>query len=148
MIQVTQIINLIIRVRALEDGRTFLAVWTAPGDDYDHGSVSGYRFVYSSNISALLDGDSSRAETLLQFQRPDSAGVQTSYQFEFEHYNRYFRILLDMSFALYCVLLMDLCRLSHLVVHLDLVDLESDYSIVCLIMHCLVDIWQKWGRAR
>ena len=81
------LINL--RIRALEDGRSFLAVWTAPGDDYDHGSVSGYRFVYSSNISALLNAESGRrAETLLQFQRPDSAGVQTSYQFEFEHYNK------------------------------------------------------------
>ena len=34
-----------LRIRALEDGHTFLAVWTAPGDDYDHGAVSGYRFV-------------------------------------------------------------------------------------------------------
>ena len=79
------LINL--RIRALEDGRSFLAVWTAPGDDYDHGAVAGYRFVYSSNISALLDAES-EAETLLQFQRPDAAGVQTSYQFEFDHFNR------------------------------------------------------------
>ena len=76
------------RIRALEDGRSFLAVWTAPGDDYDHGAVAGYRFVYSSNISALLDAESDQAETLLQFQRPDAAGVQTSYQFEFDHFNR------------------------------------------------------------
>ena len=87
MTRVEQIAHLNFRMRALEDGQTFLAVWTAPGDDYDHGSVTGYKFVYSSNISALLDADS-EAETLLQFQRPDPAGVQTSYQFEFEHYNR------------------------------------------------------------
>ena len=89
MTQFNSTVKLNLRARALEDGRTFLAVWTAPGDDYDHGSVSGYRFVYSSNISALLNAESGRrAETLLQFQRPDSAGVQTSYQFEFEHYNK------------------------------------------------------------
>ena len=51
-----------------------------------HSSIPYYRFVYSSNMSALLAEGG--GETLLQFQRPDAAGVQTSYQFEFEHFDR------------------------------------------------------------
>ncbi len=79
-----------LRVKVLDDQKTLLAVWTAPGDDYDHGAVSGYRFVYASNITAMLDPATTteRLATAMEFQRPDRAGIQTSYQFEFDHFNR------------------------------------------------------------
>ena len=57
-----------------------LATWTAPGDDFDVGSVSGYRLVVSDNISSLIDPDASK-QTLVAFNQPDLAGKQTSFQF-------------------------------------------------------------------
>ena len=35
--------------------KQLLATWTSPGDDYDHGSVAGYKIVYSDNITDLLE---------------------------------------------------------------------------------------------
>ena len=68
-----------------------VASWTAPGDDFDIGTVTGYRFVIAENYSSLLD-PMSDIQTLLGFQQPDSAGVSTSYQFGLaridEHYNK------------------------------------------------------------
>ena len=65
--------------------RSLEASWTAPGDDFDHGTVQGYKIVFSRNKSALLQhrGD---YEILEEFQRPDNAGKATSYQFSFQHY--------------------------------------------------------------
>ena len=46
-----------LKVLMLESGQ-LVATWTAPGDDYDAGSVSGYRFVVADNISHLLNPNS------------------------------------------------------------------------------------------
>ena len=68
-----------------------VASWTAPGDDFDIGTVTGYRFVIAENYSSLLD-PMLDVQTLLGFQQPDLAGVSTSYQFGLaridEHYNK------------------------------------------------------------
>ena len=68
-----------------------MASWTAPGDDFDVGTVTGYRFVIAENYSALLDPYAD-VQTLVGFQQPDEPGVSTSYQFGLarmdEHYNK------------------------------------------------------------
>ena len=68
-----------------------VASWTAPGDDFDVGTVTGYRFVIAENYSSLLD-PLADVQTLMGFQQPDVAGVSTSYQFGLaridEHYNK------------------------------------------------------------
>ena len=63
------------------DNGQLVATWTSPGDDYDSGSVSGYRFVVADNISHLLDPNSGK-QALVGFTQPDEAATQTSYQFE------------------------------------------------------------------
>jgi hypothetical protein len=84
-----------LRIKVLDDRKTLLAVWTAPGDDYDHGVVTGYKFILAENMSVLLNTPSEEGiDTLVKFERPDMAGIQTSYQFEFERYNQ------DCFFAL------------------------------------------------
>ena len=69
-----------LKVLMLDNGQ-LVATWTSPGDDYDSGSVSGYRFVVADNISHLLDPNSDK-QTLVGFTQPDEAATQTSYQFE------------------------------------------------------------------
>ena len=69
-----------LRVEMLDNGQ-LVATWTAPGDDYDVGTVTGYRFVGAENISHLLDSKSDKL-TLVGFSQKDIAGTQTSYQFE------------------------------------------------------------------
>ena len=69
-----------LRIEMLENGQ-LVATWTAPGDDYDFGTVRGYRFVGAENISHLLDSKSDKL-TLVGFSQKDEAGTQTSYQFE------------------------------------------------------------------
>ena len=69
-----------LRVEMLDNGQ-LVATWTAPGDDYDFGTVTGYRFVGAENISHLVDSKSDKL-TLVGFSQKDEAGSQTSYQFE------------------------------------------------------------------
>ena len=68
-----------------------MATWTAPGDDFDVGVVTGYRFVVAENYSNLLD-PMAETQTLVGFQQPDKAGASTSYQFGLaridEHYDK------------------------------------------------------------
>ena len=45
-----------------------LASWTAPGGDFDIGSVSSYRFVYSANIADLIEEENRNAKILLGFE--------------------------------------------------------------------------------
>ena len=71
-----------LRVEMLDNGQ-LVATWTAPGDDYDMGTVTGYRFVGADNISHLLDSKSDKL-TLVGFSQKDEAGTQTSYQFEIQ----------------------------------------------------------------
>ena len=44
-----------LRLEADQTGRKLVAQWTAPGDNYDHGSVKKYEFVFSEDITDLLD---------------------------------------------------------------------------------------------
>ena len=68
-----------------------MATWTAPGDDFDVGVVTGYRFVVAENYSNLLD-PMAETQTLVGFQQPDKAGASTSYQFGLaridQHYDK------------------------------------------------------------
>ena len=68
-----------------------VATWTAPGDDFDLGIVTGYRLVVAENYSTLLD-PMAEVQTLVGFQQPDKAGVSTSYQFGLaridDHYDK------------------------------------------------------------
>lgn len=76
-----------LKLELLKSGPNVLATWTAPGDDYDTGKVSGYKFVYAQDMRALIDPFNGKYKTLIEFRRPDSAGVQTSYQLKFKYYN-------------------------------------------------------------
>ena len=69
-----------LKLEVLTDGSQVLATWTAPGDDFDVGNVSGYRLLVSDSISSLIDPQASK-QTLVSFNQPDMAGKQTSYQF-------------------------------------------------------------------
>lgn len=81
-----------LRIQVLPKSGQLMATWTAPGDDYDVGAVTGYRFVIAHNYSNLLDPLADQAQTLVGFQQPDQAGVTTSYQFGMaridEHYGQ------------------------------------------------------------
>ena len=72
--------------------------WTAPGDDFDSGSVSGYQFVFSDDITDLLDAE--RQPQILHkiLDRRDSAGSTQDYSFNFR--NRYDK---DYHIAMYAV---------------------------------------------
>ena len=63
-----------------------MATWTAPGGDFDEGSVASYRFVYSEDIADLLRPDR-RPKILLAFDRMEESGTDSSYDFEFPHYD-------------------------------------------------------------
>lgn len=69
-----------LKLQVLTEGSQVLATWTAPGDDYDVGNVSGYRILVSDNISAIIDPMATK-QTLVAFNQPDMAGKQTSFQF-------------------------------------------------------------------
>ena len=65
-----------------------LASWTAPGGNFDVGSVSSYRFVYSSNIADLIDTENGNPKILLGFERMEKAGTKARFDFSFPHHNR------------------------------------------------------------
>ena len=78
-----------LKVKVFPETQSVLATWTAPGDDFDTGSVSGYRFVFSKNVSELVD-QTAQPRTLVGFSRSDPAGTATSYQFRFTFFNEDF----------------------------------------------------------
>ena len=69
------------------DNRTILAGWTAPGGDFNAGSVAGYRFVYSSNISHLL-GAKNEMQILETIEKSTDAGSHVTHMLEFTFYNQ------------------------------------------------------------
>ena len=73
-------------VKLLSGSNNLLATWTAPGGDFNQGSVASYRFVYSEDIADLLD-PTRRPKILLAFDRMETAGTDSSYDFEFPHYD-------------------------------------------------------------
>ena len=78
-------------MKLLPGSNNLLATWTAPGGDYDEGSVASYRFVYSEDIGDLLKPDR-RPKILLAFDRMELAGTDSSYDFEFPHYDADFYV--------------------------------------------------------
>ena len=90
--------NRISDLRLIPDdtGRKLVAKWTAPGDDYDAGQVSKYAFVFSEDITDLLD--SSRQPPILhEVARADSAGIDAIYTFTFNNYEK------DYHVAMYAI---------------------------------------------
>ena len=82
----TLYIPTIYQVKLLPGSNNLLATWTAPGGDFDEGSVASYRFVYSEDIADLLKPDR-RPKILLAFDRMEDSGTDSSYDFEFPHYD-------------------------------------------------------------
>ena len=69
-----------------------LAEWTAPGGDYDVGSVASYRFVFSQNIEDLIDPIKGEPQVLLGFDRIERAGTVAKFDFNFPHYDQDFYV--------------------------------------------------------
>ena len=69
-----------LKLEVLTEGSQVLATWTAPGDDFDIGTVTGYRILVSDNISTIVDSRAGK-QTLVAFNQPDAAGTRTSFQF-------------------------------------------------------------------
>ena len=68
------------------DNKTLSAKWSSPGGDYRSGSVVSYQFIYSANISQLLeDRDGS---TLLELEKHTSFGSSVTQLLEFPLYNQ------------------------------------------------------------
>ena len=60
--------------------------WTAPGGDYNTGSVATYRFVYSHNIEELVRTGTPQA--LDGHKRSDVAGARVRHVINFPYYNQ------------------------------------------------------------
>ena len=80
-----------LRIKILVESSSLLATWTAPGNNSDSGSVSGYRFVFSEDIGKLLDQEV-QGDTLLMLCREDMVGTKTRYQFQFKYFDKSFYI--------------------------------------------------------
>ena len=83
-----------LKIRQLPGSNTqdrLLAEWTAPGGDFNAGSVASYRFVFSSNIQDLLD-PRGHPEVLLGFDRLERAGTAAKFDFNFPHYDKDFYV--------------------------------------------------------
>ena len=61
------------------------ATWTAPGDDFDHGSASGYKFVFSLDVADLAVPGRSPPVLHSVEGRSDEAGTEQSHTFPFRH---------------------------------------------------------------
>ena len=63
------------------------AVWTSPGGDYLAGSVAGYKFVYSSDISELLNNNYEPG-VLKGLEKTQPAGILNKEDLHFPFYGR------------------------------------------------------------
>ena len=86
-----------LKIRQLPGASTpdrLMAEWTAPGGNFDEGSVASYRFVFSSKIEDLLQADPSQGqpEVLLGFDRIERAGTAAKFDFNFPHYDKDFYV--------------------------------------------------------
>lgn len=81
-----------LRLEADKGGRKLIAMWTAPGDNYDTGMVSKYNFVFSEDIVDLLD--SSRSPPILHevSSKSDQAGTEAMYSFTFNNYDKDYHV--------------------------------------------------------
>ena len=75
-------------VRLPNTSDKLLASWTSPGGDFDIGSVSSYRFVYSHNIADLIDTKNGGAKILLGFERMEKEGTKAKFDFSFPHHEK------------------------------------------------------------
>ena len=80
-----------LQIQVLAESHMLRASWTAPGDNFDSGFVAGYKIVFARDISQLLDHWTEK-QVLTNFTSQDLAGVKTSFQFHFEHFNQEFYI--------------------------------------------------------
>ena len=71
-----------LRLTSDESGSKLVALWTAPGDDYDNGNVSKYNFILSEYITDLLDA-SNDPPILQELIRSDLAGTKANFSFTF-----------------------------------------------------------------
>lgn len=69
------------------DNKTLLASWTSPGGDFLFGGVSRYRFVYSENVSDLLD-TKLHPDVLIEIEKRTEFGNSISQLLEFPLYNQ------------------------------------------------------------
>ena len=74
------------------------ATWTAPGDDFDQGSASGYKFVFSLDVADLADPGRSPPVLHSVEGRSDEAGTAQAHSFPFRH-----RYDADYHVAMYAV---------------------------------------------
>ena len=80
-----------LRLAPDKTGRKLVAMWTAPGDDYDHGNVSDYHFVFSEDVMDLLDAN--RTPPILhEVSRSDAAGTKAIYSFTFNNYDKDYHV--------------------------------------------------------
>lgn len=80
-----------LKINVLPGSNKLLAAWTAPGGDFNDGSVNSYRFVYSTDMSDLLNANAT-PKILLGFDRMEAAGTQSTIEFEFPYYDKDFYV--------------------------------------------------------
>ena len=76
-----------LHVRTSSESREVLAVFTAPGDDFDQGRPSLYKILASNNRSELQSGLALFAESLTEFQADSEAGSEVNFMFDVQLYN-------------------------------------------------------------
>ena len=76
-----------LQLRTGSDPGKVLAVFTAPGDDYDHGRASLYKILVSRNRSELWSSEALFAQSLTEFRAEADAGEEVSFMFDFSLHN-------------------------------------------------------------
>ena len=71
---------------AVSNTSQLVMTWTAPGGDYNDGSVVTYRLVYSHNIEELVRSGTPPA--LDGLKRTDAAGARVEHAVSFPYYNQ------------------------------------------------------------
>ena len=73
------------------DGSKLVASWTAPGDDFDSGNVFKYEFIFSEDITDLLD-PSRDPPILHKVTQSDVAGTNANHSFTFNKYDKDYHV--------------------------------------------------------
>ncbi len=80
-----------LRLEADETGTKLVAHWTAPGDDFDTGSTSGYEFLFSDHVEDLIFAGR-QPPILHTSNQKDVAGTKATYSFTFTKYDRDYHV--------------------------------------------------------
>ena len=88
--------DLSIQVSSPGNGSQLILQWTAPGGDFNDGSVVTYRFVFSHNIEELLNPGGT-PPALDGLKRTDRAGQRVRHVINFPFYNQDYYIGLAAS---------------------------------------------------